>query len=72
MENPEKKPDGLYISYNDIAQYIFESLVGLGYAPGEDETLDLTDMVMDLILSILMEADMTTHIVMGMKDAEEE
>lgn len=49
--NPEKEqPKSFILNYDAVAQHLFESLIDDGYAPGEDEILDLTDIVMDLIL----------------------
>lgn len=40
------------LDYDDVAMYLFDSLIRLGYAPAEDEILDLTDVVTDLFLSL--------------------
>jgi hypothetical protein len=51
-----------YINYDDIADYLFEELTELGYAPGTDELLDLTDIVMDYILLVLTNGGVALYV----------
>jgi hypothetical protein len=52
-----EQPKDVIFTYDEVAQHLFESLVEMGYAPAEDEILDITDIVMDLILHF--------HLMMG-------
>lgn len=48
----EEKDVVFTLSYEDVGTYLCESLIRIGYVPEADEMLDLTDIVMDLILSL--------------------
>jgi hypothetical protein len=66
--NPENEKKVFEVNYDDIAQYLFEALVGEGYAPGEDEILDFTDIVMDLLLYVHLATGGTAEIMEVMED----
>lgn len=40
------------VHQDDIADYIFEKLVERGYAPTEDESFELADIVFDLLIEL--------------------
>lgn len=48
----DEKDEVFRIDFEDVAVYLFESLVRLGYVPEADEILDLTDVVMDLFANL--------------------
>lgn len=54
---------GFALHYDDVAQYLFEALTGEGYVPETDELLDLTDIVVDLILTISMTTGLNVFIL---------
>lgn len=51
--NPEQQPQTLEVKYDDVADVVFERLVDLGYAPESDEVLDVSDIVFEILISIL-------------------
>lgn len=67
--NPEKKD--FLLTYDDVALHLFESLVDDGYAPSEDELLDLTDIVMDLIMHVHLMTGGTVDLLVSDEDGEE-
>lgn len=52
-----QEENGFEISFDTVCEYVFERLTERGYAPESDELLDITDIVMDFML--------TLHIAMG-------
>lgn len=44
----------IWINPDDIADFMFTSLVDLGYAPSEDEFMDIVDIVVDLLINFLL------------------
>lgn len=49
------------LHYDTVANYVFERLVDMGYAPTEDETLDMADMVFDFVLNLHVQMGGTTE-----------
>lgn len=45
--------NALRLDYDDLAEYMFSSLVELGYAPEGDEVLDITDIVYDFAIQLV-------------------
>lgn len=45
--------NALRLNYDDLAEYMFSSLVELGYAPEGDEVLDITDIVYDFAIQLV-------------------
>lgn len=60
----------LKVSYDDVAQYMFESLVELGYAPDGEEMLDLTDLICNYILSMFHEVGVDVYVMEELEDEE--
>lgn len=54
---------GFALHYDDVAQYLFEALTGEGYVPETDELLDLTEIVIDLILTISLTTGLNVFIL---------
>lgn len=44
----------IWINPDDIADFMFTSLVDLGYVPSEDEFMDIVDIVVDLLINFLL------------------
>jgi hypothetical protein len=69
--NPEEEEKVFRLDYDDVATRLFESLVDLGYAPGEDELLDLADVVMDIYIDLHIQMGGTVDVVIIEDDEEE-
>jgi hypothetical protein len=67
----DNEPEVFRLDYDDVAQHLFESLVSEGYAPSEDELLDLTDIVMDLLLHVHLSTGGEAELIIE-EDSEEE
>jgi hypothetical protein len=63
-----RKKNVLGIAYNEVADYLFDSLLDLGYAPEGDEILDLADMFCGLLVACLEQSGKTAVIIEDMED----
>lgn len=70
MENiPE---NAFRFSYDDVAEYVYNNLIDLGYVPTEDETLDMADIMYDFVLMLLPSFGVEVIIIEGMDESEED
>lgn len=46
----KEEPKVLHLDYNDVANYVYNNLIDLGYVPTEDEVLDVADIMYDFTL----------------------
>lgn len=68
MEQP--KEFDMMLSYDDVADYVFEGLVDLGYVPESDEVLDIADLFFDFILQFM--ANSGVQVLLMVEDEEED
>lgn len=61
----------LKLSYDELANHIFTSLINLAYVPGEDEVLDIADIVFEFIFDMLIDAGIELHAISELEEGEE-
>lgn len=64
--------NALRLDYNNLAEYMFSSLVELGYAPDGDEVLDITDIVYDFAIQLVASFGIPVVVIDEQEEFEEE
>jgi hypothetical protein len=59
----EQEQFDMALNYEDLAEYIYEQLIDLGYAPDSDEVLDIADFMMDFIIMLLSSGGVELYIM---------
>lgn len=67
----ENKLPTYELDYDDVAEYVYENLIDLGYTPDSDEVLDIADMMFDFIIMMFSSNGAQVVIMTEDEDGEE-